>query len=52
MNYVEHNYEELFESVHDPHETTNPAKDHKLKMKLEELRPFHEFQLPSHSIYL
>lgn len=52
MNYVEHNYEELFESVHDPHETTNLGKDHKLKMKLEELRPFHEFRLPSHSIYL
>lgn len=38
MNYFEHNYEELFDIKHDPHETDNLAKDPKYKMKLEELR--------------
>jgi GNAT superfamily N-acetyltransferase len=38
MNYVEHNYEELFDVKHDPHETMNLANDPKYKMKLKELR--------------
>lgn len=38
MNYVEHNYEELYDIVHDPHETTNLINDVRYKKKLEELR--------------
>lgn len=38
MNYVEHNYEELFDPVNDPHETTNLVNDPKHKKKLEALR--------------
>nr|WP_294897618.1 sulfatase [uncultured Pedobacter sp.] len=38
MNYIEHNYEELFDIKFDPHETTNLAKDPKYKLKLQELR--------------
>ncbi|MBS1669128.1 MAG: sulfatase [Bacteroidetes bacterium] len=38
MNYIEHQYEELFDTKHDPHETRNLANDPKYKMKLEELR--------------
>lgn len=38
MNYIEHNYEELFDIKHDPHETDNLANNPKYKMKLEELR--------------
>ncbi|HEX5023819.1 MAG TPA: sulfatase [Agriterribacter sp.] len=38
MNYVEHNYEELFDPVHDPHETTNLVNDPKHKKILEVLR--------------
>lgn len=38
MNYIEHNYEELFDIKHDPHETNNLASDPKYKMKLDELR--------------
>ena len=38
MNYIEHNYEELFDIKHDPHETDNLAKNPKYKMKLDGLR--------------
>ena len=38
MNFIEHNYEELFDIKHDPHETTNLAKDSKYAAKLKELR--------------
>ncbi|MEO8413251.1 MAG: sulfatase [Ginsengibacter sp.] len=38
MNYIEHNYEELFDIKHDPHEINNLVKDPKYTMKLEELR--------------
>lgn len=38
MNYIEHNYEELFDIKHDPHETVNLVHDLKYKMKLKELR--------------
>ena len=38
MNYIEHNYEELFDIRHDPHETTNLNHDPKYKKKLKELR--------------
>lgn len=38
MNYIEHNYEELFDIKHDPHETMNLVHDPKYKMKLDELR--------------
>ncbi len=38
MNYIEHNYEELFDIKHDPHETDNLANNPKYKMKLEALR--------------
>ncbi len=38
MKYIEHNYEELFDIKHDPHETDNLANNPKYKMKLEELR--------------
>ncbi len=38
MNYIEHNYEELFDIKHDPHETMNLVNDAKYKLKLEELK--------------
>jgi len=38
MNYIEHNYEELFDIKNDPHETTNLADDPKYKAKLTELQ--------------
>ncbi len=38
MNYVEHNYEELFDVKHDPHETMNLVNDAKYKLKLEKLQ--------------
>jgi len=38
MNYIEHNYEELFDIKHDPHETTNLTTNLKYKFKLEEFR--------------
>ncbi|WP_202552409.1 sulfatase family protein [Ginsengibacter hankyongi] len=45
MNYIEHNYEELFDIKHDPHETRNLANDPKYRMKLEELRiRYHELK--------
>lgn len=42
MNYIEHNYEELFDIKHDPHETTNLANDPKYKLKLEKFREKYE----------
>lgn len=38
MNFIEHNYDELFDIRHDPHETTNLVRDPKYKKKLKELR--------------
>ena len=38
MNYIEYNYEELFDIKHDPHEIDNLANDSEYKLKLEELR--------------
>jgi hypothetical protein len=38
MNYIENNYEELFDITYDPHETENLAKNGKYKLILEELR--------------
>jgi len=38
MNYIEHNYEELFDIKNDPHETLNLANNPKYKAKLEEMR--------------
>lgn len=38
MNYIEHNYEELFDIKHDPHEIHNLASDPKYRIKLDELR--------------
>lgn len=38
MIYIEHQYEELYDIAHDPHETTNLARDASYKHKLEELR--------------
>jgi len=35
MKFIEHNYEELFDIRHDPHETINLAKDPKYKSELE-----------------
>ena len=42
MKYTEHDYEELFDIKHDPHETTNLARDPRYKMKLDELRVRYE----------
>src|SRR6185312_11024935 len=38
MNFIEYNYEELYDIVHDPHETANLTNNPKYKKKLEELR--------------
>ena len=38
MNYIEHNYEELFDIKHDPHETINLASNPKYKLELKTLR--------------
>ena len=38
MNYIEHNYEELFDTYHDPHKTDNLAKDPKYKFELIQMR--------------
>lgn len=38
MLYTEHGYEELFDTAHDPHETTNLAKTAKYAKKLAQLR--------------
>ena len=38
MKYIEHNYEELFDTKHDPHETTNLANDSKYKKELKRLK--------------
>jgi arylsulfatase A-like enzyme len=38
MNYIEHHYEELYDVVHDPHETKNLATNPLYKNKLTELR--------------
>ena len=52
MNYIEYNYEELFDIKHDPHETTNLANDPRYFTKLKTLRKRykelnHEFGIPS-----
>ncbi|WP_420147965.1 sulfatase [Spirosoma sp.] len=38
MNYIEHGYEELYDTVHDPHETTNLAHNAMYTKKLKALR--------------
>ena len=38
MIFIEHHYEELYDIMHDPHETTNLVNHAKYKKKLEELR--------------
>jgi arylsulfatase A-like enzyme len=38
VNWVEHDYVELFDIRHDPHETTNLTSDSKYKLKLIELQ--------------
>jgi len=38
MKYIEHNYEELFDIKHDPHETTNLVNDINHSSKLKALR--------------
>lgn len=38
MRYIEHDYEELFDCEHDPHETRNLAADPAYRKKLNELR--------------
>lgn len=38
MKYIEHGYEELYDTKADPHETTNLATDAKYKQQLEALR--------------
>jgi hypothetical protein len=38
MNFIEHNFEELFDIKHDPHETNNLANDQSYKKKLNALR--------------
>ena len=38
INYSEHNYEELFDVKHGPHEIDNVAKNLKYEMKPEELK--------------
>lgn len=42
MNYIEHNYEELFDTRYDPHETTNLVNDSKCEMKLQVMRRRYE----------
>lgn len=45
MNYIEHNYEELFDTRLDPHETQNLAKDPKYNVELVLLRKrYHELK--------
>ncbi|GAA4316218.1 sulfatase [Compostibacter hankyongensis] len=38
MNYIEHQYEELYDTRHDPHETVNLAGNPQYRGKLQELR--------------
>ncbi len=38
INWVEHNFEELFDTRHDPHETENLSTDAKYNSKMNELR--------------
>ncbi|MBE9461626.1 sulfatase [Dyadobacter subterraneus] len=38
MKYIEHDYEELYDTKNDPHETTNLAKNEAYKAKLDQLR--------------
>ncbi|UFH56177.1 sulfatase [Spirosoma sp. KNUC1025] len=38
MNYIEHGYEELYNTVQDPHETMNLAKDTRYAKELENMR--------------
>ncbi len=50
MNYIEHNYEELFDIRFDPHETNNLAKDPKYKMELELLRKRYQVLQKLHGV--
>jgi hypothetical protein len=38
MIFIEHHYEELYDIMHDPHETTNLVNHVEYKKRLEELR--------------
>lgn len=38
MKYIEHDYEELYDTAHDPHETTNLAGDSRHSGELEKMR--------------
>lgn len=38
MNFIEHNYEELYDTTHDPHETTNLAQNPRFSTELENMR--------------
>jgi hypothetical protein len=38
MNYIEHNYEQLYDIKYDPHEVDNLAKNPKYKLDLEKMR--------------
>ncbi|GAB4034060.1 sulfatase family protein [Spirosoma gilvum] len=38
MKFIEHDYEELYDTAHDPHETTNLAKDARYAKQLANLR--------------
>lgn len=42
MKYIEHDYEELFDIKHDPHETTNLARNPRYKTELDALRVRYE----------
>lgn len=42
MKYIEHDYEELYDTKNDPHEATNLAKDESYKAKLDQLRQRYE----------
>lgn len=50
MKYVEHDYEELFDITHDPHETTNLASDPAYKSKLQQLRKRYQNLQEKHGV--
>ena len=50
MNWIEHNYEEVFDVKHDPHETYNLAGDSKYKTKLAELRKRYQVLKKTHGV--
>lgn len=50
MNYIEHNYEELFGIKADPHETHNLAKDATYKTELQALRKRYQYLKTLHGL--